>query len=98
MTDSTLAVNAKHATSRIPAIVRHFNRDDKVLVIISADPDSISSAVALKRLLWRRVAHVTVCSTNDIRRPDNLRLLEALKLPLPSLSTIDTETYTKLVM
>ena len=81
----------------IPA-VKNFAHDDRVLIIISADPDAISSAVAFKRLLWRRVAHVDVASVNEVRRPDNLRLLKALRVPLPHVSSLKVESYTKLVM
>jgi nanoRNase/pAp phosphatase (c-di-AMP/oligoRNAs hydrolase) len=69
-----------------------------VLIVITADPDSIASAVALKRLLWRRAAHVQICATNEVRRPDNLRLLKSLGLPLPLLSSEDTSRYTRLAM
>jgi nanoRNase/pAp phosphatase (c-di-AMP/oligoRNAs hydrolase) len=69
-----------------------------VLIVITADPDSIASAVALKRLLWRRVAHVQICSTNEVRRPDNLRLLGSLGLQLPLLSSEDVSRYSRLAM
>ncbi|MDR1051535.1 MAG: phosphoesterase [Deltaproteobacteria bacterium] len=86
------------APARTIAAVRHFARDDKVLIVITADPDSISCAVALKRLLWRRVAAVSVASTNEVRRPDNLRLIKALGLSLPLLTEVDLSHYTKLAM
>ncbi|MDR1545972.1 MAG: DHH family phosphoesterase, partial [Deltaproteobacteria bacterium] len=80
------------------ALFKPFGREDRVLVIITADPDSIACAVALKRLLWRRVAHVAVASTNVVRRPDNLRLLKALKLNLMPLTEVDQGEFTKLAM
>jgi nanoRNase/pAp phosphatase (c-di-AMP/oligoRNAs hydrolase) len=89
---------AKSRAPRTIAALKPFVHDDRVLIVISADPDAISSAVAFKRLLWRRVAHVAVASTNEVRRPDNLRLLAALNLPLPHLAGIDPAGFTKLVM
>jgi nanoRNase/pAp phosphatase (c-di-AMP/oligoRNAs hydrolase) len=80
------------------ALYKPFSHDDRVLIIITADPDSIASAVALKRLLWRRVAQVTVASTNVVKRPDNLRLVAALKLNLPCLSDLDITHFSKLAM
>jgi nanoRNase/pAp phosphatase (c-di-AMP/oligoRNAs hydrolase) len=79
-------------------MLKIFAHDDRVLIVITADPDSIASAVALKRLLWRRVAHVQICSTNEVRRPDNLRLLKSLELHLPLLSAEDVSRYTRLAM
>ncbi|MDR1658171.1 MAG: DHH family phosphoesterase [Deltaproteobacteria bacterium] len=98
MTESPVGQTPKVPSHRTPAVARFFAHDDRVLIIISADPDSISSAVAFKRLLWRRVVQVTIASTNDVRRPDNLRLLAALKLTLPNLSSLELSDYTKLVM
>jgi nanoRNase/pAp phosphatase (c-di-AMP/oligoRNAs hydrolase) len=87
---------ARHQT-RVP-LLNHFSHEDRVLIIITADPDSIASAVALKRLLWRKVAHVAVASTNEVRRTDNIRLLEALRLHLPHLSDVEISHFTKLAM
>ncbi|MDR2456404.1 MAG: DHH family phosphoesterase [Deltaproteobacteria bacterium] len=100
MTDDKLAASHPPPPKGAKAIpvVKPFAHDDKALIVISADPDAISSAVALKRLLWRRVAHVDICSTNEVRRPDNLRLLNALRLPLPHITSLDLKRYTKLAM
>ncbi|MDR1487548.1 MAG: DHH family phosphoesterase [Deltaproteobacteria bacterium] len=95
--------NAPEGTSKVQggrniALFKPFSHEDRVLVIITADPDSIASAVALKRLLWRRVSHVTIASTNDVKRPDNLRLVTALKLSMPSLGDLDVSSFSKLAM
>jgi len=37
-----------------------FSGNDRVLVVINADPDAIASAMAVSRLLWRKVANVTI--------------------------------------
>lgn len=59
-----------------------FSGDDQVLIGINADPDAIASAMAVKRLLWRKVAGVTIASTNVIKRPDNLTMLRLLGVRL----------------
>ena len=43
-----------------------FKSDDHVLVPINADPDAIACAWAVKRLLWRKVANVTISNVNVI--------------------------------
>ncbi len=53
-----------------------FNGSSKVLVVINADPDSIASAMAVKRLLWRKVSEVCIAYFNKISRPDNLAMIE----------------------
>ena len=61
-----------------------FSGNDHVLVVINADPDAIASAMAVSRLLWRKVVNVTISHINTINRPDNLtmiRLLEVTMVP-----------------
>ncbi len=84
--------------ARLEAFLKVFHSDDRVLVVISADPDAIASAVAVKRILWRRVAQVTVASVNHVKRPDNLQLLETLKLKLEALHCLDLAAFSRLVM
>jgi nanoRNase/pAp phosphatase (c-di-AMP/oligoRNAs hydrolase) len=59
-----------------------FSSDDHVLIVINADPDSISSAMAVKRLLWRKVANITISNINIIKRPDNLAMIRLLGVSL----------------
>jgi len=75
-----------------------FNNDDRVLIIISADPDAIASALALKRLLWRRVASVAMARTNVINRPDNLAMIQLLKVRLVHLGEIHPTDYNKIAI
>lgn len=84
--------------ARLEAFFKNFYSDDKVLVIISADPDAIASAVAVKRLLWRKVSQVTVAYINQVKRPDNLQLIEVLKLKLEALKSLKLENFSRLVM
>ncbi|MBF0529208.1 MAG: DHH family phosphoesterase [Deltaproteobacteria bacterium] len=74
-----------------------FHSDDHVLIIINADPDAIACAMAIKRLLWRRVTTVTIARVNIIKRSDNLALLSFIKLPLVPFSDIDQSKFTRLV-
>ena len=83
---------------RLAALLKVFHGDDRVLIVISADPDAIASAAAVKRILWRHVAHVEVASLNQMKRPDNLRLLEFLKMTLEPWSPALPSAFSKLVM
>ena len=59
-----------------------FSHEDRLLILINADPDSIASALALKRLLWRRVAACVISPIQPITRPQNERLVELLGIKL----------------
>ena len=46
-----------------------FERGDKWLIIINADPDALASAMALKRIMSRRVESCEIASINEVKRP-----------------------------
>jgi nanoRNase/pAp phosphatase (c-di-AMP/oligoRNAs hydrolase) len=59
-----------------------FSKDDFCCVLIVADPDAMASALAVKRLIARRVAGVTIAAVNEITRPDNLAMIRYLRIPI----------------
>ena len=75
-----------------------FSGNDHVLVVINADPDAIASAMAVSRLLWRRVVTVTISHVNTITRPDNLAMLRLLGVSLVPHTDINLTQYSKVVM
>ena len=75
-----------------------FSPKDKILVTIDADPDSMASAMALKRILWRRVHTVTIAHFNEIRRFDNLTMTRLLRIPLARLNKVDSQNYSKILL
>ena len=75
-----------------------FERSDTVLIVINADPDAIASAMALKRLLSYRVQSVTIGYPNEIRRLNNITMVERLKIPIERLHTLPVKEYTKKVL
>ncbi len=77
---------------------QQFQPNDQVLIAISADPDAIASAMAVKRLLWRRVAGVTISHINIIDRPDNLAMIRLLKAPLVHLGRLKPEAFSRFVL
>jgi nanoRNase/pAp phosphatase (c-di-AMP/oligoRNAs hydrolase) len=75
-----------------------FAGNDQTLIVINADPDAIASAMAVSRLLWRRVSNVTITHVNTINRPDNLAMLKLLGVrPVPH-TDIDPSQYSKVVI
>lgn len=72
-----------------------FSREDRLLIVINADPDAMASAMALKRLLWRQVSATRIAHVNAIRRPDNLAMIRLLKLDLLPIHKVDPGEFTR---
>jgi nanoRNase/pAp phosphatase (c-di-AMP/oligoRNAs hydrolase) len=69
--------------------------DDTVAVLIDADPDAMASALALKRLFWRKVKKTMVFHTNTIKRADNLSLIKLLKIKQQHSRNLNPAEFTK---
>ena len=59
--------------------------DDILAVIINADPDAMASALALKRLVWRRTREALIYHVNTIQRADNLAFIRLLKIDIKNI-------------
>jgi len=86
------------AAERLRRFYSQFSGDDYVLIVINADPDAISSAMAVKRLLWRKVSNVTISHINTIERPDNLAMIRLLGVDISYISEIDGTRFNRFVM
>jgi len=86
------------ARERVQLFYEQFASDDQVLIPINADPDAIASAMAVKRLLWRKTAGVTIACVNVIKRPDNLAMIRLLKVNMQHVREIDPADYNRIVM
>jgi len=88
----------KSRQDRLRELLKVFNSKDKVLITICADPDSLASAMALKRLLWHKVKEVTITHFNEIKRFDNLTMIKLLKIPLVKPRGLRAPDFTKTVL
>ena len=72
-----------------------FSREDRLLILINPDPDAMASAMALKRLLWRRIFSATIASVAKISRPDNLAMVRLVKLDMVPVEEVDKSQFTR---
>jgi len=86
------------ASERLRRFYARFNHNDHVLIIINADPDAIASSMAVKRLLWRKVAGVTITNINVIERPDNLAMVRLLGVELVHIGKIEDRRFNRFVI
>ncbi len=84
--------------TRLDEFYPHFASKDHVLITIDPDPDAIGAALAIKRLLWHKVASTSVGIIRPIRRLNNLTMVRLLRLPLFMLKKNDAEKYDKFVL
>ena len=75
-----------------------FSGNDHVLIVINADPDAIASAMAVSRLLWRKVLNVTISHINTINRPDNLAMIRLLGVTLVPFEEIQVDQFSRVVI
>ena len=88
----------RSASERLGRFYDQFSGNDSVLIVINADPDAIASAMAVSRLLWRRVLNATISHVNTINRPDNLAMLRLLGVTMTPFNDIDPAQYSKFVI
>lgn len=86
------------ASEKLRRFYDRFSGEDRVLIVINADPDAIASAMAAKRLLWRRVGGVTIAHVNIINRPDNIAMIRLLGVPLVYIEEIAPAAFNRWVI
>jgi len=89
---------AMSASRRIQQFYDQFQGTDRVLIVIVADPDAMASAMAVKRLLWRKVSGVDIARVNDVNRPDNLAMIARLAIKMQPLDDLDLGAYSRFVI
>ena len=86
------------ASELVRQFYKQFAGDDQVLILINADPDAIASAMAVKRLLWRKVVGVTITCINQVDRPDNLAMIRLLGVKLVYIEDLNITRFNRFVI
>jgi nanoRNase/pAp phosphatase (c-di-AMP/oligoRNAs hydrolase) len=58
----------------------------------------MASALAVKRLLWKRVYRTSIAYLGEIMRLDNLAMMELLKIPMVEIEDVDLDTFSQYVL
>jgi nanoRNase/pAp phosphatase (c-di-AMP/oligoRNAs hydrolase) len=72
-----------------------FSHEDRLLILIDPDPDAIASALALKRLLWRRLTSCVLAPIRPITRPQNQRMVQLLGISLTPLTELNPDDFNR---
>ncbi|MGD8470567.1 MAG: DHH family phosphoesterase [Desulfobacteraceae bacterium] len=89
---------SQSASEKLRRFYGQFSGSDHVLIVINADPDAIASAMAVSRLLWRKVISVTISHINTINRPDNLAMIRLLGVTLVPFEEIKVDQFNRVVI
>ncbi|MFH1491547.1 MAG: DHH family phosphoesterase, partial [Pseudomonadota bacterium] len=82
-------------TEKSKRLLETVTPEDTLGVMINADPDSIASAVALKRVFWRKVKKTLIYHINSIKRTDNLAMIKLLKIEQKHVRGMNSAEITK---
>ncbi len=83
---------------RVNYFLSLFEKADRVLILIWADPDSLASALAVKRILQKKVEKITISNVNEISRLNNQVMVKSLKIPLQKYRRDLLEEYNKFIL
>jgi len=82
-------------SDKVKLLMEVMTHEDALAIIINADPDAMASAMALKRLFWRRVRKTSIYHSNVIKRADNLAMINLLKLDQKHIRKLKPQNFTK---
>jgi nanoRNase/pAp phosphatase (c-di-AMP/oligoRNAs hydrolase) len=72
-----------------------FSPEDRLLIIIKPDPDSIASSLALKTLLLKSIKYATTAYAGEITRQENIALVKLLNIPMERIEEIDFPEFNR---
>ncbi len=86
---------SKTLTEKLKRLQAVVSPEDILAIVIDADPDSMASALALKRLFWRKVRKAHIYYINPIQRADNLAFVKLLRIDQKHVRRIKRSRVTK---
>ena len=79
--------------SRVFELFELFQSRPNFLILIHPDPDSIASALALKRLISRKAEKVVIAYDEASKRLQNQAMIRLLKIPMVNINKVRIEDF-----
>ncbi|MFZ0449373.1 MAG: DHH family phosphoesterase [Desulfatiglandaceae bacterium] len=86
------------ATDKCKKLSELVHPEDSLAILIEADPDAMSSAMALKRFFWRKVQRAEIFHINTIQRADNLAMINLLRIDQKPASRLRPKAFDRLAV
>jgi nanoRNase/pAp phosphatase (c-di-AMP/oligoRNAs hydrolase) len=86
------SISDTHKYKRLLEVV---DGSDTLVILINADPDSMASALAVKRIFWNKVRRALVFRINSINRADNLAFVKLLTVDQKHIRDLKRSVITK---
>jgi nanoRNase/pAp phosphatase (c-di-AMP/oligoRNAs hydrolase) len=83
---------------RVRTLLGMFEHNDNVLILLYPDPDSMASALAVKRLLWKRVQRTLIAYIGEIQRLENQAMMELLGIPMVRFNQVDLSFFNRRIL
>jgi nanoRNase/pAp phosphatase (c-di-AMP/oligoRNAs hydrolase) len=86
--------------ARVERIRAHFERAERILILMQddPDPDAIASALALKTLLGRSRVSAPMCTFGTITRPENVAMCKILDIEVQEISAHAVDRFDRVAM
>jgi nanoRNase/pAp phosphatase (c-di-AMP/oligoRNAs hydrolase) len=88
------AASNESPQERVRTFLKLFKHNERVLVLINPDPDSMASAWAVTDLLGKHVRNSLIAYTGEIESAENQSMMELLKIPMMRLDDGDLKGFT----
>lgn len=82
----------------VSRFLKLFGPEDTVLVLINPDPDSMASALAVKRLLRKRAKRTTIGHIGEVKRLENKAMMELLGIGMVSAEKLNCQEFSSRVL
>ena len=96
--ETRIKSRGKSPLERVRAFLKLFEHGDHVLILINPDPDSMASAFAVKRLLWKRAHRIVIAYIGQIQRLENLAMMELLQIPMTQISQVPLDNFNRWIL
>ncbi len=85
----------KSTRGKLHELMKLFSPEDRLLILIKPDPDSIASNLALRTLLLKSIKYATTGYVGEITRQENIALVKLLSIPMESIEEIDFTEFNR---